>query len=90
VVDCPLEELKKRVSKLQLIFPEVAPSDLYMKDIINQQVNGREMIITVANLNKKKQAIIDTFKPSSYTEIPMSLEDIFIECTRTNPVPIAV
>ena len=88
VVDCPLEELKNRVKKLRLIFPEQAPPNLHLTEIINQQNQGREMVITVANLNKQKQAVIDTFKPSSCTEIPMSLEDIFIECTK--PVPAAV
>jgi ABC-2 type transport system ATP-binding protein len=85
VVDCPLEELKERVKKLRVIFPEAAPSNLYLKEIVNQQIDGREMVITVANWNGQKQAVLDTFKPSSCTEIPMSLEDIFIECTRPNP-----
>ena len=85
VVDCPLEELKKRVKKLRVIFPEAAPQNLYLKEIVNQQIDGREMVITVANWNGQKQAALDTFKPSSCTEIPMSLEDIFIECTRPNP-----
>jgi hypothetical protein len=40
------------------------------------------MVITVADWNNHKQAILDTFRPSICTEIPMSLEDIFIECTR--------
>jgi len=88
VVDCPLEELKSRVKKLRLIFPEEAPGSLHLTEIINQQNQGREMVVTIANLNKQKQAVIDTFKPSSCTEIPMSLEDIFIECTK--PVPAAV
>jgi ABC-2 type transport system ATP-binding protein len=82
VVDCRLEELKERVKKLRVIFPEAAPSNLYLKEIVNQQIEGREMVITVANWNGQKQAVLDTFKPSSCTEIPMSLEDIFIECTR--------
>ncbi|MHC4133028.1 MAG: ABC transporter ATP-binding protein [Planctomycetota bacterium] len=82
VVDCGLEELKERVTKLQLIFKEAAPKELYMKDIINQKTSGREMIVTVANLNKEKRTIIETFGPESCTEISMSLEDIFIECTR--------
>ncbi|UCG56688.1 MAG: ABC transporter ATP-binding protein [Phycisphaerales bacterium] len=82
VVDCPLEELKKRVRKLQVIFPDSVPDNLYITEIINQQSQGREMVITVANWNKQKQAIIETFKPSSCTELPMSLEDIFIECTK--------
>ncbi|MCP4609907.1 MAG: ABC transporter ATP-binding protein [Planctomycetes bacterium] len=85
VVDCPLEELKERVKKLRVIFPETPPSNLYLKEIVNQQIDGREMVITVANWNGQKQTVLDSFKPSSCTEIPMSLEDIFIECTRPNP-----
>lgn len=85
VVDCPLEELKERVKKLRVIFPEAAPSNLYLKEIVNQQTDGREMVITVANWNRQKQTVLDTFKPLNCTEIPMSLEDIFIECTRPNP-----
>ncbi len=88
VVDCPLEELKERVKKLRVIFPESAPPNLYLTEIINQQIDGREMVITVANWNKQKQTVLETFKPSSCTEIPMSLEDIFIECTNPNPVSI--
>jgi len=84
VVDCPLEELKERVKKLRVIFPESAPANLHLTEIINQQNQGREMVITVANWNKQKQTALETFKPSSCTEIPMSLEDIFIECTKPN------
>jgi hypothetical protein len=39
------------------------------------------MIITVANWNQNKQTILNIFKPASCTEIPMTLEEIFIECT---------
>lgn len=88
VVDCRLEELKKRIKKLRLIFPEEAPSNLHLTEVINQQNEGREMVITVANLNEQKQAVIDTSKPSSCTEIPMTLEDIFIECTKPALSPI--
>ena len=88
VVDCPLEQLKERVKKLRVIFPESAPPNLYLTEIVNQQIDGREMVITVANWNKQKQTVLETFKPSSCTEIPMSLEDIFIECTNPNPVSI--
>ncbi|UCE46234.1 MAG: ABC transporter ATP-binding protein [Phycisphaerales bacterium] len=84
VVDCALEQLKQRVQKLRVIFVESAPADLYLTEIINQQTNGREMVITVANWNEQKQKILETFKPESCTEIPMSLEDIFIECTRVD------
>jgi len=84
VVDCTLEQLKERVKKLRVIFAECAPADLHMTEIINQKVEGREMVITAANWNNQKQTILEAFKPSSCTEIPMSLEDIFIECTRVN------
>ncbi|MHC4362252.1 MAG: ABC transporter ATP-binding protein, partial [Planctomycetota bacterium] len=82
VVDCPLEDLKKRIRKLRLIFPEAAPTNLHLTEIINQQADGRELTITVANWNQQKQALVETFRPQSSTEIPMSLEDIFIECTK--------
>lgn len=82
VVDCPLEDLKKRVRKLQVIFRDAAPDNLYITEIVSQRIQGREMVLTVANWNEQKQAILETFKPSSCTELPMSLEDIFIECTR--------
>ena len=82
VIDCTLEELKDRVKKLRIIFPERVPDDLFMTEIINRQSQGREMVLTVANWNPQKQAILETFKPASCTEVPMSLEDIFIECTR--------
>jgi ABC-2 type transport system ATP-binding protein len=82
VVDCTLEELKSRIKKLRIIFPDQAPTDLYVTEIVNQRQQGREMVLTVANWNPQKQAILETFRPESCTEVPMSLEDIFIECTR--------
>ena len=88
VVDCTLEELKDRIKKLRVIFPERAPEDLYITDIIHRQSQGREMVLTVANWNPQKQAILETFKPESCTEVPMTLEDIFIECTRPASAPI--
>jgi len=82
VVDCPLEQLKQRVKKLRVIFAGSAPTNLYLTEIINQQIDGREMALTVANWNEQKRALLETFKPSSCIDVPMSLEDIFIECTR--------
>jgi len=88
VVDCTLEELKDRVKKLRVIFPQRVPDDLFMTEIINRQSQGREMVLTVANWNPQKQAILETFKPASCSEVPMSLEDIFIECTRPASAPV--
>jgi len=88
VVDCELDDLKDRVRKLRVIFPKELPGDLYLTEIINRQDRGREMVLTVANWNARKQTILDTFGPETCTELPMSLEDIFIECTR--PVSASV
>ena len=84
IVDCPQEELKNRVKKLRVIFPFNVPENLYLTEIINQKISEREMVITAANWNDEKQAMLETFRPSSCTEIPMTLEDIFIECTKSN------
>jgi len=90
VVDCSLDELKNRVKKLRVIFPEDAPNDLHMTEIIRQRNAGREMVITVANWNRQKRAMIETFKPASCDQIPMSLEEIFIECTHPDMAPTTV
>ncbi len=82
VVDCTLEQLKSRIRRLRVIFPGPAPEDLYLSDIVNQRRQGREMVLTVANWNPQKRAILETFHPESCTEVPMTLEDVFIECTR--------
>jgi hypothetical protein len=79
-VDCSLEELKKEKSRLT--FEKDVPKCLHLTEIINQQIDNREMVLTIANYNEQKQAIIDTFRPQTCTDIPMSLEDIFIECTK--------
>jgi ABC-2 type transport system ATP-binding protein len=82
VADCALEELKDRVKRFRIIFPERAPEDLHMTEIIHQQSHGREMVLIVANWNRQKRTILETFRPESCSELPMSLEDMFIECTR--------
>jgi ABC-2 type transport system ATP-binding protein len=82
VVDGALEHLKDRVKKLQVIFPERPPDGLFLTEIVNEQRQGRELVLTVANWNAQKQGMLETFRPSSCNEIPMTLEDIFIECTR--------
>ncbi|MFH1614711.1 MAG: ABC transporter ATP-binding protein [Planctomycetota bacterium] len=88
VVDCGLEELKKRIKKLRIIFSAEAPGELHLTEIISLQKRDRELVITAANWNEHKQAMIETFRPESCSEIPMSLEDLFIECTNAAPLPI--
>jgi ABC-2 type transport system ATP-binding protein len=82
VVDCTLEQLKSRIRRLRVIFPGPAPEDLYLTEVVNRRSQGREMVLTVANWNPQKQAILATFHPESCTEVPMTLEDVFLECTR--------
>jgi ABC-2 type transport system ATP-binding protein len=81
VVDCGLEELKRRVRKLRVIFDGEPPSVFPITEIVAENRQGREVIISVANWNESKQKILDIFKPASCTQIPMTLEEIFIECT---------
>jgi ABC-2 type transport system ATP-binding protein len=81
-VDCSLEELKSRIKKLRLIFADTPPDNLHLTEIINCEKSGRELVVTIANYNDQKQTILETFGPESCIEIPMSLEDIFIECTK--------
>ena len=88
VVDCSLEQLKQRVKKLRLIFPEAAPDDIHLTDVIRSQIQGREMILTVANWNEQKQAMIQALGPVECAEQHMSLEDIFLECTGMPPVTV--
>jgi ABC-2 type transport system ATP-binding protein len=90
VVDCSLDELKNRVKKLRVIFPEDAPNDLHLTEVIRQRNSGREMVVTVANWSQQKKVIIETFKPASCDEIPMSLEEIFIECTHPDAMSAKV
>lgn len=90
VIDSSLEGLKRRVKKLQIVFPGPPPADLHLTEIVKQQTEGREMVITLVNWNKEKQAAIETYKPQRCTEIPLSLEDLFIECTDPSAVALAV
>jgi len=83
VVDCELEELKRRIRKFRVIFAETPPDDLYLTEIIRAERHGRELHLTAANWNAQKHKIIETFRPESVVEVPMSLEDIFVECTST-------
>jgi ABC-2 type transport system ATP-binding protein len=81
VVDCGVEELKRRIQKIRVIFPDDAPENLHLTDIISQKNSGREVFLTIANWGPQKSKVIETFGPETIEEIPMSLEDMFIECT---------
>jgi ABC-2 type transport system ATP-binding protein len=89
VVDCELEELKSRVRKLRVIFDGEPPKEFPIAEIIAEKRQGREVIISVANWNENKQKILDIFRPASCTQIPMPLEEIFIECTASGAEEMA-
>lgn len=86
IVDCELEELKRRVRKLRVIFDGEPPKEFPITEIIAQKRQGREVTISVANWSQHKQTILNTFKPASCTDIPMTLEEIFIECTASGEI----
>jgi ABC-2 type transport system ATP-binding protein len=88
VVDCTLDELKTRVKKLRIIFDGQPPEALHMTEVINCLTEGREMLLTVANYNQQKNAVLKTFNPKEIIDIPMTLEDIFIECTQVPSKPL--
>ena len=90
VVDCSHEQLKTRIKKFRIIFPDSPPDNLHLTEIVSQQTAAREMTLTVANWNQQKQVLLDTYQPESITEIPLSLEDIFVECTGPNPMPLPI
>jgi hypothetical protein len=69
------------VRKLRVIFENEPPKEIPITEIITEKRQGRELTISVANWNQSKQTILNTFKPTSCTEMPMTLEEIFIECT---------
>ena len=80
--------MKERVKKTRIIFKDSVPEDLHLTEIINQKQYDHELVITAANWNGHKRAMVETFGPESIDEIPMTLEDIFIECTNPEPVSI--
>ena len=81
VVDCSLEELKTRVRKMRVIFDDSVPEELYISGVISRKDSGREMMITVADWNDQKQAYLETCKPKECVDIPLNLEDMFVEIT---------
>jgi len=86
VVDCSLEQLRNRIKKIRMVFADTVPPDVCLTEVINRRVQGREVTLTVANWNGQKQAMIEALRPTDYSEIQMGLEDLFLECTGTQPL----
>jgi ABC-2 type transport system ATP-binding protein len=85
-VDCSLEELRGRIKKMRLIFADSPPPDVCLTGIISKRVEGREVTLTLANWNEQKKAMIEALRPVDCSEIQMGLEDLFLECTGTQPL----
>ncbi len=81
VVDCSLERLKQLIRQMRIIFTEAAPQRVDITDIIRCRRGGRELLITIANWDENKRRVIESYRPESIVEVPMTLEDIFVECT---------
>jgi ABC-2 type transport system ATP-binding protein len=86
VVDCSLEQLRQRIKKIRVVFADTAPAEVCLTEVINKRVEGREVTLTVANWNAQKQAMVEALKPTDCSEIQMGLEDLFLECTGTQPL----
>ncbi|MEJ5258887.1 MAG: ABC transporter ATP-binding protein [Anaerohalosphaeraceae bacterium] len=84
--DCTLEGLKNGIRKFRVIFSDQAPERLYLTELIRQHKEGRELVFTAANWNPLKMKMVQSLQPQEIVEIPMNLEEIFLECTRTEPV----
>jgi ABC-2 type transport system ATP-binding protein len=85
-VDCSLEELRHRIRKIRLVFADPVPPDVCLTEVISRRIEGREVTLTVANWNDQKQAMIEALRPTHCSEIRMGLEDLFLECTGTQPL----
>ena len=88
VVDCSLAHLREHIRKFRLVFAEPAPAQIPIADLINSKQAGREVVLTAANWSDQKQAMLETLNPIDITEIPMSLEDVFLECSGAEPVTL--
>jgi ABC-2 type transport system ATP-binding protein len=86
VADCTLEGLKNRIRKFRVIFSEPVPDHLYLSELLHQKKEGRELVFTAVNWNPIKMKMIEALQPQEIVEIPMNLEEIFLECMRTKPV----
>ena len=90
VVDCGLDELKRRVKKLRLTFAEAPPAEVGLTDVIACRREGREMLITLANWNEHKRTLLEAYRPETWSEVGLTLEDIFVETTNPQPAALAV
>lgn len=86
VVDCDLEALKQRVTQVRVIFKESPPPAIPLTDVIRCETEGREVLLTAANWTDQKRAMIEALGPTECCEKHMNLEDIFLECTGSQPV----
>jgi ABC-2 type transport system ATP-binding protein len=86
VVDCALEALKQRVTQVRVIFNESPPPLIPLNDVIRCRVEGREVMLTAANWTEHKRAMIEALGPAECCEQQMSLEEIFLACSGSQPV----
>ena len=88
VVDCSLAHLRERIRKFRVVFAEQAPEQIPLTELVNFKRSGREILLTAANWSEQKQAMLEAQHPLEVIEIPMSLEDVFLECSGAAPVTL--
>ena len=79
VVDCSLEHLKSAVRKLRLVWTERAPDSLPVRGIVRSRRSQREWLITLAEPDDAKMAMLQSAGPERIEPVPMGLEEIFVE-----------
>jgi ABC-2 type transport system ATP-binding protein len=75
----PLDELKARVKRIRLVFPEGCPDSLNVDGLLSLRRNGREALLTVEGFCQATESALAAYSPQSVEVIDLPLEDIFVE-----------
>lgn len=74
-----LEELKLDIHKVQIVFSEGIPDDIFNQlDIIKTESRGSLNVLTIKGNREKINSYLESFKPIFFEMLPLTLEEIFI------------
>ncbi|GAA0449866.1 ABC transporter ATP-binding protein [Alkalibacillus silvisoli] len=72
-----MESLKEQYKKIQVAYQDQFPEDVLQNiEVLSQ--NGRVGIVLLEALDEEGEAILKSYEPILYEELPLSLEDIFV------------
>ena len=81
VVDTSLEGLKASVQRVRLVWDDEAPERLPVEGLVCGERAGREWLITVANVDARKLAMLAGLGARRVEPVAMGLEEIFVAYT---------